>query len=212
VRARGRLAKRSHARRWFGTHQTPRPALPCRPRINIPPPPATLDPSHQPVHYTGYLAESGDVFLDTRRESESREPMVMVAGRGEEGGGAAGWPCRRVGGHWWRLSAAGLQCWIQRRPAGGVCAQPLTTDALLPPCHPTPLPRRPSDSSLREVGLQLALATMTKGERAAVYIRDPQYGFGEQVGGRLEVAVVSHLSCAAASKKEPSSPLTLQAR
>jgi FKBP-type peptidyl-prolyl cis-trans isomerase len=37
-----------------------------------------------------------------------------------------------------------------------------------------------ADSSLREVGLQLALAEMRRGERAAVYITDPEYGYGKQ--------------------------------
>lgn len=33
------------------------------------------------------------------------------------------------------------------------------------------------------MGLQLALAHMRKGERAAVYVTDPAYGYGKQVGG-----------------------------
>lgn len=69
------------------------------------------------VHYTGYLTPSGNVFLDTLQDSDSREPQVLVAGR---------------------------------------------------------------DSSLRESGLQLALSTMKRGERAVVYITDPEYGYGKQ--------------------------------
>lgn len=34
------------------------------------------------VHYIGRLAASGEVFLDTRAESQSGEPIQLVAGRG----------------------------------------------------------------------------------------------------------------------------------
>lgn len=35
------------------------------------------------VHYVGYLASSGEVFMDTRKESQNEEPTTLVAGRGE---------------------------------------------------------------------------------------------------------------------------------
>lgn len=46
-----------------------------------------------------------------------------------------------------------------------------------------PLTQHPShhaaaDASSREVGLNLAVATMQRGERAWVYITDPAYGYG----------------------------------
>lgn len=34
------------------------------------------------VHFVGRLAETGDVFMDTRQESQTEEPQVVVAGRG----------------------------------------------------------------------------------------------------------------------------------
>lgn len=37
-----------------------------------------------------------------------------------------------------------------------------------------------ADTSSRETGLNLAVATMRPGERAAVYIADPKYGYGEK--------------------------------
>ncbi|KAI8466791.1 MAG: 42 kDa peptidyl-prolyl isomerase-like protein [Monoraphidium minutum] len=36
------------------------------------------------------------------------------------------------------------------------------------------------DSSLREAGLQIALSSMRVGERAAIYVTDPEYGYGKQ--------------------------------
>ncbi|GBF95318.1 peptidyl-prolyl cis-trans isomerase [Raphidocelis subcapitata] len=69
------------------------------------------------VNYVGYLADGGELFIDSLADSDAREPVVLVAGRG---------------------------------------------------------------SSLREVGLQLALQTMRRGERAAVYVTDPAYGYGKQ--------------------------------
>ncbi|CAL8461943.1 g1474 [Coccomyxa elongata] len=68
------------------------------------------------VHYVGRLGSSGDVFLDTKAESQSGEPVQVVAGR---------------------------------------------------------------DSSMREVGLNLAVATMRKGERCHVRVQ-PKYGYGER--------------------------------
>lgn len=38
------------------------------------------------VHYVGTLREGGEAFMDTRAESESHEPVQVVAGRGEAGG------------------------------------------------------------------------------------------------------------------------------
>ena len=35
------------------------------------------------MHYVGRLAESGEVFIDTRQESPTQEPEELVAGRGE---------------------------------------------------------------------------------------------------------------------------------
>jgi hypothetical protein len=35
------------------------------------------------VHFVGRLAETGEVFMNTREESESQEPETLVAGRGE---------------------------------------------------------------------------------------------------------------------------------
>ncbi|GIL72185.1 hypothetical protein Vretimale_335 [Volvox reticuliferus] len=67
------------------------------------------------IHYVGYLASSGEVFMDTRNDKEQEEPAVVVAGR----------------------TAAAL-----------------------------------------ETGLCLAAATMSKGERALVFIQDPAYGYG----------------------------------
>ncbi len=44
-----------------------------------------------PVHYVGYLASNGAVFMDTRKDKETPEPVVVVAGRSEwRGGGPAG--------------------------------------------------------------------------------------------------------------------------
>ncbi len=37
-----------------------------------------------PVHYVGRLGSSGDVFLDTKAESQSGEPVQVVAGRGNK--------------------------------------------------------------------------------------------------------------------------------
>ena len=34
------------------------------------------------VHYVGYLADSGEVFIDTRSETQGGEPALIVAGRG----------------------------------------------------------------------------------------------------------------------------------
>ena len=49
--------------------------------LTTPPPAAHL----LPVHYVGRLAESGQVFMDTRKESQGEEPAVLVAGRGATG-------------------------------------------------------------------------------------------------------------------------------
>eukprot|EP00955_Chlamydomonas_euryale_P116729 366436-Chlamydomonas_euryale.AAC.14 len=35
------------------------------------------------VHYTGRLAADGDIFMDSKSESNSKEPVQMVAGRGK---------------------------------------------------------------------------------------------------------------------------------
>lgn len=35
------------------------------------------------VHYVGYLAGSGDKFMDTRNDRDTDEPVVVVAGRSE---------------------------------------------------------------------------------------------------------------------------------
>jgi len=35
------------------------------------------------VHYVGRLAANGEVFMDTRQESQTEEPEEVVAGRGE---------------------------------------------------------------------------------------------------------------------------------
>lgn len=35
------------------------------------------------VHYVGRLASTGEVFMDTREESQTEEPEEVVAGRGE---------------------------------------------------------------------------------------------------------------------------------
>jgi hypothetical protein len=34
------------------------------------------------VHYVGYLASNGEVFIDTRSETQGGEPAIIVAGRG----------------------------------------------------------------------------------------------------------------------------------
>lgn len=68
------------------------------------------------VHYVGYLASSGEVFMDTRKESQNEEPTTLVAGR---------------------------------------------------------------DSSYQEVGLNLAVAGMRRGEKARIWA-GPKYGYGEK--------------------------------
>ncbi|KAL6760549.1 hypothetical protein V8C86DRAFT_2550657 [Haematococcus lacustris] len=68
------------------------------------------------VHYLGRLQSSGSIFLDTKTESQSQQPVRVVAGR-----------------------------------------------------HTSP----------RESGLFKAVATMKAGERAAIYVQDPAYGYGE---------------------------------
>lgn len=35
------------------------------------------------VHYVGYLAASGEVFMDTQKDTDSGEPAILVAGRGQ---------------------------------------------------------------------------------------------------------------------------------
>ena len=42
---------------------------------------STLMPST--VHYIGRLADSGDIFINTREESTASEPVIVVAGRGQ---------------------------------------------------------------------------------------------------------------------------------
>ncbi|GLC34613.1 hypothetical protein PLESTM_000217400 [Pleodorina starrii] len=67
------------------------------------------------IHYVGYLASSGEVFMNTRTDRETEDPTVVVAGR---------------------------------------------------------------TAASQETGLCLAAASMTRGERALVYICDPAYGYG----------------------------------
>ncbi|KAJ9532937.1 hypothetical protein QJQ45_018036, partial [Haematococcus lacustris] len=76
---------------------------------------STAQPIHA-VHYLGRLQSSGSIFLDTKTESQSQQPVRVVAGR-----------------------------------------------------HTSP----------RESGLFKAVATMKAGERAAIYVQDPTYGYGE---------------------------------
>ena len=49
---------------------------PWAPHSAHPPPPAA-------VHFVGRLAEGGEVFMDTRSESGTEEPVTRVAGRGD---------------------------------------------------------------------------------------------------------------------------------
>jgi hypothetical protein len=44
--------------------------------------PLVLARHTSPVHYVGYLAASGDVFMDTRSDGNRSEPIILVAGRG----------------------------------------------------------------------------------------------------------------------------------
>ncbi|KAJ9533675.1 hypothetical protein QJQ45_026732 [Haematococcus lacustris] len=81
----------------------------CRAHIQL------AQPVHA-VHYLGRLQSSGSIFLDTKTESQSQQPVRVVAGR-----------------------------------------------------HTSP----------RESGLFKAVATMRAGERAAIYVQDPAYGYGE---------------------------------
>eukprot|EP00882_Tetradesmus_deserticola_P015422 GHRQ01016433.1.p1 GENE.GHRQ01016433.1~~GHRQ01016433.1.p1 ORF type:complete len:408 (+),score=180.53 GHRQ01016433.1:412-1635(+) len=69
------------------------------------------------VHFIGRCLPSGDVFLNSKEDSQAAEPYLVVAGR---------------------------------------------------------------DTSQRATGLNLAVATMRAGERAAVYITDPAYGYGDK--------------------------------
>lgn len=49
------------------------------------------------VHYVGRLADSGEVFMDTRMESQTEEPEEVVAGRGEWAR-SPGWSFPATGG------------------------------------------------------------------------------------------------------------------
>ncbi|WIA11718.1 hypothetical protein OEZ85_011813 [Tetradesmus obliquus] len=69
------------------------------------------------VHFIGRCLPSGDVFLNSKEDSQAAEPYIVVAGR---------------------------------------------------------------DTTQRATGLNLAVATMRAGERAAVYVTDPAYGYGEK--------------------------------
>lgn len=76
-------------------------------------------PLHRAVHYVGRLADSGELFMDTRRESQAEEPEVVVAGRGE----------RRCGG------------WVGARafdPFTGRMARAGVSHTCPPPHHPPP--------------------------------------------------------------------------
>eukprot|EP00197_Chlamydomonas_leiostraca_P004432 CAMPEP_0202859602 /NCGR_PEP_ID=MMETSP1391-20130828/1645_1 /ASSEMBLY_ACC=CAM_ASM_000867 /TAXON_ID=1034604 /ORGANISM="Chlamydomonas leiostraca, Strain SAG 11-49" /LENGTH=376 /DNA_ID=CAMNT_0049538651 /DNA_START=34 /DNA_END=1161 /DNA_ORIENTATION=+ len=68
------------------------------------------------VHYIGRIQSTGCIFIDTRTESATQQPVRLVAGK---------------------------------------------------------------DASPRETGLSRAVATMRPGERAAVYVQDHKYGYGE---------------------------------
>mmetsp|Transcript_16635 Transcript_16635/g.43499 ORF Transcript_16635/g.43499 Transcript_16635/m.43499 type:complete len:409 (+) Transcript_16635:43-1269(+) len=67
------------------------------------------------VHYVGRLQRDGSIFMDTRTESQSQQPVKVVAGR---------------------------------------------------------------HASAKETGLWLAVATMRVGEKAMIYVQDPNYGYG----------------------------------
>lgn len=132
-------------------------------------PPLPLSPSPAlPVHYVGRLAESGEIFMDTRKESQSEEPEEIVAGRG------ALWGWRRLS-----TSAACARSRCLRSPASMQGTRLLTTPR--PQCTPSPAStqRRCTDSAYREVGINLAAAAMSRGERARVWAA-PALGYGPQ--------------------------------
>ena len=74
------------ALQWWFAMGAPPPA--CR----LPPLPLTAVPFPllPAVHYIGRIAETGEVFMDTRQESPTQEPQEIVSGRGEFAGRAGG--------------------------------------------------------------------------------------------------------------------------
>jgi hypothetical protein len=57
----------------------------CQRRRRLPPLPLTAGPHPllHAVHYIGRIAETGEVFMDTKQESPTQEPQEIVSGRGE---------------------------------------------------------------------------------------------------------------------------------
>lgn len=95
--------------------------------------------------------------MDTRKEGQAGEPAHIVAGRGEK-----------------RPDPSA--CMNAR-----ICMQLAKTDAGHSACQARQLPQCMfcADASLREVGLNLAVATMRKGERCHLKVQ-PQYGYGDR--------------------------------
>jgi hypothetical protein len=118
-----------------------------------------VQPNAETVNYVGYLAASGEVFIDSLADSDAREPVVLIAGRG---GRATAPPSRALA--CMPFAGASLSPGLTRPRAAAAAAAAAAFAA----------------SSMREVGLQLALSSMRRGERAAVYVTDPAYGYGKQ--------------------------------
>ena len=85
------------------------------------------------VHYRAWLAENGEVFMETKKETSNSEPVTLVAGRG-----TILFTVSQTGSH---------------------------------PCD--------TDTSFRDVGINLAVGTMRVGEVARVFVH-PKYGYGEK--------------------------------
>ena len=122
------------------------------------------------MHYVGRLVSTGEEFLDTKAESQSGEPVQVVAGRGKL-------KCSRsnVSLHAHLISVKlpargsmeshGLHFGSRMKESDRQCS--LTICVAL------------ADSSMREVGLNLGVASMRKGERCLLRVQ-PQYGYGER--------------------------------
>jgi hypothetical protein len=115
------------------------------------------------VHYACYIAATGENVVDTRSDTDAGEPAVLVAGRGTLRCCCCVLVMAAVA-----VVVVAAACLLLVTHAHQKCTCTLTNT------------NTNKDASLREVGLQLALARMRRGERAWVYVTDPKYGYGER--------------------------------
>lgn len=156
-----------------------------RRRLHSPPLPRPSPRLHPPaVHFVGRLAESGEIFMDTRLESQTEEPQVVVAGRRERS------RCHRRARLWaclvrvcWRVWHAvhHPSCSLLTLVASHAGSRAkVHVNRLHPLAQPPQPPRncaRPADAATHETGLSLAVERMRCGGRARVWAA-PEYGYG----------------------------------